>query len=147
MLYSSRSPPCQEIADFFLKYIQNDNLGRIANAHLVWADLSPLGARCDKCLQLAALHSKAVDFPKSGVPAVFPDNLKVGSYPDFMCKKDTMTYLSKKLIGRLFRDTPRAGAANPQWRQQQDERFLGGFELDQSLLAPGYEDFLEEAEV
>ena len=44
----------------------------IANAHLVWADLSPIGARCEQCLQLAALHSKAVDFPKSGIPAVFP---------------------------------------------------------------------------
>ncbi|CBN78124.1 RNA-dependent RNA polymerase 1 [Ectocarpus siliculosus] len=144
---SGKGVDMKEIADFFLKYIQNDNLGKIANAHLVRADLSPLGARCDECLQLAALHSKAVDFPKSGVPAVFPDELKVDSYPDFMCKEDNMTYLSKKLIGRLFRDTPPAGAANPQRRQQQDERFLGGFELDQSLLAPGYEDFLEEAEV
>lgn len=47
----------------------------IANAHLVFADLSDDGAKCEPCLQLAALHSKAVDFPKSGVPAVFP---KVG---------------------------------------------------------------------
>ncbi|CAM9965408.1 unnamed protein product, partial [Ectocarpus fasciculatus] len=144
---SGKGVDMEEIADFFLKYIQNDNLGRIANAHLVWADRSPLGARCDQCLQLAALHSKAVDFPKSGVPAVFPDDLKVDSYPDFMCKKGDVTYLSTKLIGRLFRDTPPAGAADPQQRQQHDERFLGGFELDQSLLAPGYEDFLEEAEV
>ncbi|CAM9929773.1 unnamed protein product [Ectocarpus sp. 12 AP-2014] len=144
---SGKGVDIKEIADFFLKYIQNDNLGRIANAHLVWADLSPLGARCDECLQLAASHSKAVDFPKSGVPAVFPDDVKVDSYPDFMCKSDDVTYTSTKLIGRLFRDTPSAEAADPQRRQQHDERFLGGFELDQSLLAPGYEDFLEEAEV
>lgn len=62
----------QEITDFFLNYLRNDNLGVIANAHLVWADLSEGGARCEECLQLAALHSKAVDFPKSGVPAEIP---------------------------------------------------------------------------
>lgn len=55
--------------------MRNDNLGMIANAHLVRADLSADGARCWECLQLAALHSKAVDFPKSGVPAEVP---KVG---------------------------------------------------------------------
>lgn len=66
----------QEITKFFVDYIQNDNLGKIANAHLVWADRSnDLGARCQQCLQLAALHSKAVDFPKSGVPAKFPEVL------------------------------------------------------------------------
>lgn len=62
----------QEITDFFLNYIWSDNLGVIANAHLVWADLSEHGARCEECLKLAALHSKAVDFPKSGVPAEVP---------------------------------------------------------------------------
>lgn len=49
----------------------------IANAHLVWADLSNDGARCEQCLQLAALCSTAVDFPKSGVPAKFPDVSKL----------------------------------------------------------------------
>ena len=50
----------------------NDNLGMIANAHLVYADLSLAGAKCSECLQLAELHSMAVDFAKSGVPAVMP---------------------------------------------------------------------------
>lgn len=62
----------QEIKGFFMDYLKNDNLGMIAIAHLVWADLSEDGARCEQCLELASLHSKAVDFPKSGVPAEFP---------------------------------------------------------------------------
>lgn len=62
----------QEITSFFVDYVINDNLGMIANAHLVWADKSPVGARCKECIQLAALHSTAVDFCKSGVPAEFP---------------------------------------------------------------------------
>lgn len=43
----------------------------IANAHLAWADKSPIGARCEECFKLAELHSTAVDFCKSGVPAEF----------------------------------------------------------------------------
>lgn len=68
----SKTVSTQEISDFFLNYIRNDNLGVIANAHLVWADLSEDGARCKECTQLASLHSMAVDFPKSGVPAEVP---------------------------------------------------------------------------
>ncbi|CAN0221812.1 unnamed protein product, partial [Laminaria digitata] len=62
-----------EITEFFLKYMGSDNLGVIANAHLVSADKSPDGAKCQECLQLAALHSIAVDFAKSGVPAEIPE--------------------------------------------------------------------------
>lgn len=76
----TRTPCGQEITDFFLNYIRNDNLGVIANAHLVWADSSEEGATCQECLQLAALFSKAVDFPKSGVPAVVPDVSKKPGY-------------------------------------------------------------------
>ena len=45
------------------------------------------GARCKKCLQLAQLHSDAVDFPKTGRSISFPRELRVQAYPDFMMKK------------------------------------------------------------
>jgi RNA-dependent RNA polymerase len=64
-----------EIASFFVYYLKNDNLGRIANSWLVFADISSNGALCDECLQLAALHSISVDFVKTGVPAELPFNL------------------------------------------------------------------------
>lgn len=60
------------IIDFYLDYLRRDNLGQIANAHLVWADKKPDGVRCAECLQLAALQSSAVDFAKTGVAADFP---------------------------------------------------------------------------
>lgn len=52
---------------------------------------------------------------------------------------------SHQLIGRLFRKTPRAGFTNPSRREVQE--FLGGFELDTSLLVFGWEAFVFEAEV
>eukprot|EP00752_Nemacystus_decipiens_P006552 g5899.t2 len=112
----------QEITDFFLNYIRNDNLGVIANAHLAFADASEDGARCKECLQLASLFSRAVDFPKSGVPAVIP-----------------------MLIGRLFRKTSGASFTNPNPRERED--LSGRFEVDASLLVTGWEDFVAEAEV
>lgn len=88
-----------EIASFFVNYMKNDNLGRIALAHVANQGV------CDPiCLQLAALHSTAVDFAKNGVPAVFTPDLQPSSYPDFMEKYDRHSYPSSKLLGRLYRD-------------------------------------------
>lgn len=49
-----------DIHDFFVEYIENDNLGLIANAHLVRADLSDVGVSDPICMELAQLHSHAV---------------------------------------------------------------------------------------
>ena len=57
-----------DIIDFFLMFMQQDQLGRIATIHQVIADQEPLGTRHPSCLQLAELHSTAVDFSKSGRP-------------------------------------------------------------------------------
>jgi hypothetical protein len=52
------------IIDFFVKHAINYNLGQIATNWLVYADRK--GAGCQECLDLAQLHSRAVDFPKTG---------------------------------------------------------------------------------
>ena len=61
----------EEVANFFVDYIQNDNLGRIANAHLALSDFLPLGAKSTECIELANLHSTAVDFAKTGILVKF----------------------------------------------------------------------------
>lgn len=53
-------------AKFFLDYISSDLLGAIATRHLQIADASPIGSRDPDCLTLAALHSDAVDYAKTG---------------------------------------------------------------------------------
>jgi hypothetical protein len=57
-----------DMTDFFLKFMETDQLGRIAVLHRVLADQEPLGTRDEKCITLAEMHSTAVDFSKTGIP-------------------------------------------------------------------------------
>lgn len=82
----------------------NDNLGIIAHAHVAFADKEPRKAMSKPCTELAKLHSIAVDFAKTGIPAEIPPHLRVKEYPDFMEKADNITYESPNVIGKLFRE-------------------------------------------
>lgn len=97
----------EDIADFFVEYIRNDKLGVIANAHVVYSDRNEDGIMSRKCLQLAELHSIAVDFAKTGVPARIPQDLLPRNvrdqYPDFMGKHSKVSYISDKILGKLYR--------------------------------------------
>ncbi|XP_039689293.1 RNA-dependent RNA polymerase 2 [Medicago truncatula] len=61
-----------------------DTLGAISTAHLVHADCESNKAKSRKCLELAELHSMAVDFAKTGALAEMPRVLKPKEFPDFM---------------------------------------------------------------
>ena len=57
-----------DMTDFFIKFMENDQLGRIANLHQNLADQKKKGTFDKDCILLASLHSTAVDFSKSGIP-------------------------------------------------------------------------------
>lgn len=108
--------PCtiEDGAAFFLDYISSDLVGVIASRHLHIADQADQGTRDDLCLELVALHSDAVDYPKTGVPVSIdqlpraPNRIK----PDFMCpehherREGDDYYESQKVLGKLFRQIP-----------------------------------------
>ncbi|CAL1375059.1 unnamed protein product [Linum trigynum] len=98
-----RKVDTQDIIEFFVKNMVNENLGAICNAHVVHADLSEYGALDEKCIKLADLAATAVDFPKTGKIVTMPGNLKPKLYPDFMGKEDHQSYKSSKILGRLYR--------------------------------------------
>lgn len=89
-----------DVCENFVNYLKNDMLGQIANAHLAWTDI--LSPDSDECVQLALLHSVAVDFAKTGVPAELPLALRPRNWPDFMGKPEK-SYVSDKILGKLFR--------------------------------------------
>jgi RNA-dependent RNA polymerase len=121
-----------DIIGFFDQYMRNDFLGRIAHAHLGWADDHDEGLRSDQCLELANLHSQAVDYPKTGRPAKLPRALDRFEWPHFMEKKGGKEYHSRKVLGRLYDKVDRVRFV-PNYRGQFDTRILNALQPSQEV--------------
>ncbi|KAF2146274.1 uncharacterized protein K452DRAFT_348841 [Aplosporella prunicola CBS 121167] len=131
-------PTAEDISKFFVEYIKNDSLGRIASAHLVFADYEDEGVKSEKCVSLAKLHSLAVDYPKSGVPAKMSHELKPKMYPHFMPRKGRprpkdRVYKSKKILGQLYDQVDRVDFM-PQYELSFDARILDAYSLREDTL-------------
>ncbi|EED15337.1 RNA-dependent RNA polymerase, putative [Talaromyces stipitatus ATCC 10500] len=75
----------EDIQKFFIEFMQQDQLGRIATTHKILADQQAAGTFDPNCLTLAHLHSTAVDFSKTGTPVDIKQIPKYPPYrPDFM---------------------------------------------------------------
>ncbi|PKI75664.1 hypothetical protein CRG98_003924 [Punica granatum] len=134
----------EDIINFFVQHILNENLGAICNAHVVHADRSEQGALDENCLLLAEKAALAVDFPKTGKLVSMPPSLKPKLYPDFMGKEEFQTYKSKKILGRLYRQIKDAYDGDA---VMGNESTCAPEEIpyDLSLEVPGSEYFIPEA--
>ncbi|KAJ7849210.1 RNA dependent RNA polymerase-domain-containing protein [Mycena olivaceomarginata] len=90
-----------DICDFAVDFFEKDVVGAVANAHLALADQH--GPDHPSCLELAQLHSNAVDFAKSGVAVVIPQRLRPERFPDFMDRKPDRSYPSPRVLGKMYR--------------------------------------------
>jgi len=122
-----------DITRFFVLYMKNDFLPKIAHAHMAWADFLDEGIRHEKCLDLARLHSKAVDYPKSGQPAEMPKALNAKRWPHFMGKKSRNSYTSHKILGQLYDAVDRV-AFVPKYDAPFDERILSACEPSEEIM-------------
>jgi len=130
-----------DIGEFFVTYMKNDTLGQIAHAHLAQADFRADGVNDETCLALAELHSKAVDFPKSGLPAEMDRELRPSKWPHFMEKKHVAKhkiYRSTKILGMLY-DQVQLVDFKPHWENPFDKRILDAFVLDETMTAKATE--------
>ena len=87
-------------------------------------------------LELAALHSMAVDYPKTGHAAIMRRSLRATEYPHFMEKQNgERQYTSKKILGRLYDQVERV-FFNPVWTADFDQRILGNpkYRVSECLL-------------
>lgn len=122
----------------------NDNLGAISTAHMIHADREPDKAFNEKCLQLATLHSMAVDFAKTGAPAEMPRILKPREFPDFMGRVEKPMYISNGVLGKLYRATVASKlleSSNSVWLEKIDQATY-----DHDLEVSGFEAFIKTAE-
>ncbi|GLJ11696.1 hypothetical protein SUGI_0174890 [Cryptomeria japonica] len=138
LIQLDRNVTIEDMQEHFANHIVNDTLGIIANSHLAFADQEPDMARSHKCLQLAELHSTAVDFAKTGVAAEIPPELHPKRYPDFMEKEDKETYESTRVLGKLYRSVSEAAPQN-------SNPYFAEKAYDKDLEVLGYERYLEKA--
>ena len=122
-----------KVIDFFGTFMESENIGRISNAHLIWADKKGI---CSKeALYLAKLTSVAVEYPKTGIPAIMPAELRCREWPDFMEKTNKPAYQSSGIIGVLYRN-----CVLDSFDFELDHK------LDKKFLVPGYDQFIDVAQ-
>ncbi|KAF5237407.1 hypothetical protein FAUST_6065 [Fusarium austroamericanum] len=120
-----------DLRNFFVKYLKNDKLPLIAMSHRAFAD--ELGPKSSKCLELAELHSKAVDYPKTGNPAVLRQDQQPRKWPHWMEKRHS--YHSRKALGVIYDKVAHKKVEfNPVWDSPFDKRITKRFELDNETL-------------
>lgn len=132
-----------DMAKFFVQHIKYDNLSRIATSHRYRADQENLGigVKDEKCIELAHLHSKAVDYAKTGVPAEVPQELRIRRFPHWANRKNASahnTYKSAKILGQLF-DLVNREPFEGAWKSDSgengfDDRILSACEPSEQML-------------
>ena len=132
-----------DLAEFVVTYIKNDQLGLIANAHCCEAEINEKGIFSQKCLDLAKMHSEAVDFPKTGVCPKLPADLRPMMYPRFLMKYDKPSCNSTAILGKLFDQCSAVAKANKAYKGF--NRPVVNVRPDRSLLANGFEDYVDNA--
>lgn len=121
-----------DLIAFFVTYMKNDTLSTIAHAHLAQADQLEGGPKHPLCVELAHLHSNAVDYPKSGQPAHLRGTLRPITYPHFM-EKPGRSYHSQRILGQLY-DVVRKVEFHPNYTSAFDERIIRRFALTDDML-------------
>ena len=80
-----RPVTAKDMSDFFVTFMETDQLGMLCNVHMQLADQRPLGTLDHDCVKIAGMASTAVDFSKTGIAV---DMKQLPKYdrlrPDFM---------------------------------------------------------------
>ena len=62
-----RPVTARDMSDFFVTFMETDQLGMLSSRHLQMADQKVLGTLDPDCLKIAGMASTAVDFSKTGI--------------------------------------------------------------------------------
>ena len=128
------------LAKFFTQFMANDCLGRIATKHLSVSDQLEQGARNPLAIELAKAQSQAVDYPKTGIVPLIPKEVvRMKKFPDFMEKNLKESYLSKNILGVLYRR-----CRSLAYGFEDDRRPINAL-FNMNLFVKGHKDYLEDA--
>ena len=67
-----RDVNAKDMSDFFVQFMETDQLGHISTIHMQLADQMDQGVFHRDCVKLVEMASTAVDFSKTGVPVSLP---------------------------------------------------------------------------
>ncbi|KAI0110995.1 RdRP-domain-containing protein [Hypoxylon sp. NC0597] len=129
----TRDVKVTDLISFFVRYMKNDALSTIAHAHMAKCDALSDGPKDPQCVELAALHSNAVDYPKTGLEAYLKPSLRPKQFPHFMEKPPYKTYHSNKILGKLYDQVAKINF-KPQLGGAFDERILRRYVLEGETL-------------
>ncbi|KAJ5176900.1 uncharacterized protein N7482_002777 [Penicillium canariense] len=122
----------EDMAEFFVKFMETDRLGVIATRHVILADQVEEGSHHPDCKFLAQLHSTAVDFSKTGIPVEMGHLPKMKSRfrPDFLAPGPQVHIFNKsdievddRIVQTLQDEDEGIG---PAWKYYASEKVLGG---------------------
>ncbi|KAK1944095.1 RNA-dependent RNA polymerase 1 [Phytophthora citrophthora] len=129
------------LVDFYVHSIQDDILGIASNAHLALCDSSVDGSFDENAKILARICSKQVDSLRAEKDLEIVRKCAPKSYPDFMQNKDKPSYISKKILGKMFR---RCQAIFDTTMMKD----VGQMPIrDDHFLTLGYDDYIDQAEM
>ncbi|KAL1895445.1 hypothetical protein Sste5346_005251 [Sporothrix stenoceras] len=125
----------RHLIQFFVQHMKHDTLPRIAMSHRAYADQLEGAAMNPRCLELAQLHSQAVDYAKTGVPALMPHRLSPKKWPHWMGRTFKRTYRSwNTALGQIY-DKVQVETFEPAYDKTFDQRVLGHYpNLDTKML-------------
>ncbi|XP_042904893.1 uncharacterized protein [Parasteatoda tepidariorum] len=128
----------EDMIDFLVQFIKNDQVGSIASAHLAQADQESIFS--EKCITIAKKFSYAVDFAKTGVSTHLHGNERPTKFPDFMERHFQESYKSKKALGKMYR-------VIRDYESENEEASLAysDVKMDKDLVYPGWENYKQDA--
>ncbi|TKA65705.1 hypothetical protein B0A55_11132, partial [Friedmanniomyces simplex] len=80
-----RAVTAKDMSDFFVRFMETDQLGMICTRHMQLADQQCTGTFSAECIKLAGMASTAVDYSKTGIPINIKEAPRFDPRrPDFM---------------------------------------------------------------
>ncbi|EFX06378.1 RNA-dependent RNA polymerase [Grosmannia clavigera kw1407] len=127
-----REVQTEDIAQFFIDFMKTDHLGTIATRHMILADQKEMGTLDSDCIAMAELHSTAVDFSKTGIPADLNELRRASPFrPDFLAPGSLVYVHNKadieleKYVANNERDVHAEALDGPAHKYYRSEKVLG----------------------
>jgi hypothetical protein len=125
----------KDIIDFFAEFINNNNLGLIADAHLAHSDRLTADAELPK--GLAKKFSLAVDAPKTGAKIILTEDEEAKEWPHYMAK-EKKTFHSNHVLGKLYDKTVKIIEEIDKYKSSENNYY------DEGLIVGDYMNFAFE---